>query len=56
MTLALAAARRGIGGGGPEEAIATAGDVVREGATGAPGVAGRESGRGMLVGVEGRSE
>lgn len=51
-TLVLAAARRGIGGGGPEEAIATAGDVVREGAA---GVAGRESGRGMLAGVDGRS-
>lgn len=53
--LVLAAARRGMGGGGPEEAIATAGDVVREGTVGAAGVAGRESGSGMLAGVEGRS-
>ena len=55
-TLVLAAARRGMGGGGPEEAIATAGDAVRDGTVGAAaGVAGRESGRGMLAGVDGRS-
>jgi hypothetical protein len=47
-----------MGGGGPEEAIAIAGDDVREGTVGtvgAAGVAGRESGRGMLAGVDGRS-
>ena len=60
-TLVLAAARRGMGGGGPDGGMAMAGDVVREGAVvaaataGVAGVVGRESGSGVLEGVDDRS-